>query len=80
MVMMNLYKGGLSIRTPLNSYYQVEALKALREGLEEYDRKTWLARSNNKYKKKIGKKICQELIDPDKSLNWKLAKVIDVKN
>ena len=34
-----LYKGGLSIRTPMNSNYQVEALKALREGLEEYDRR-----------------------------------------
>ena len=35
----NLYKGGLSVRTPLNSKYQIEALKALREGLEEYDRR-----------------------------------------
>ena len=34
-----LYKGGLSIRTPLNSFYQVEAVKALREGLEEYDKR-----------------------------------------
>ena len=25
-----LYKGGLSIRTPLNSFYQIEALRALR--------------------------------------------------
>ena len=35
----SLYKGGLSIRTPLNSSYQIEALKALRDGLEEYDRR-----------------------------------------
>ena len=35
----SLYKGGLSIRTPLNSNYQIEALKALREGLEEYDKR-----------------------------------------
>ena len=35
----SLYKGGLSIRTPLNSNYQIEALEALREGLEEYDRR-----------------------------------------
>jgi len=35
----NLYKGGLSIRSPLNSFYQIEALKALREGLEEYDKR-----------------------------------------
>ena len=73
----NLYKGGLSIRTPLNSKYQIEALKALRKGLEEYDRRHgWrgplknLPRDDwNKYK--------EEFI-PDKSLNWKLAKVIGV--
>ena len=34
-----LYKGGLSIRTPLNSFFQIEALKALRKGLETYDRR-----------------------------------------
>ena len=40
----DLYKGGLSIRTPLNSQYQIEALKALREGLEQYDRRHgWLS-------------------------------------
>ena len=37
-----------------------------------------MARSNNKFKpKKIGKKIFKKFI-PDKSLNWKLAKVIEV--
>ena len=35
----DLYKGGLSIRTPLNSFYQIEALRALRDGLEEYDKR-----------------------------------------
>ena len=35
----DLYKGGLSIRTPLNSNYQIEAVNALRDGLEEYDRR-----------------------------------------
>ena len=35
----DLYKGGLSIRTPLNSNYQIEAVKTLREGLEEYDKR-----------------------------------------
>ena len=75
----NLYKGGLSVRTPLNSYYQIESLKALREGLEEYDRRHgWRGSLTN-----ISKKNWIEDIDHlkvDKSLNWKLAKVIELKN
>ena len=35
----SLYKGGLSIRTPLNSNYQIQAINALRKGLEEYDKR-----------------------------------------
>ena len=73
----DLYKGGLSIRTPLNSNYQIEALKALREGLEEYDRRHgWRGPVTNidivDWQNNIHK------FTPDKSLNWKLAKVIDV--
>jgi penicillin-binding protein 1A len=73
-----LYKGGLSIRTPLNSVYQVEALKSLREGLEEYDKRHgWrgpvINLKNSDWQNSIKKFI------PDKSLNWKLAKVVDVK-
>ena len=71
----DLYKGGLSIRTPLNSYYQIEALKALRDGLEEYDRRHgWrgpVTNSNN-----LDWALNVERFVPDKSLNWKLAKVI----
>ncbi len=74
----SLYKGGLSIRTPLNSNYQIEALKALREGLEEYDRRHgWRGPVTNldivDWEKSIQKFV------PDKSLNWKLAKVTNVK-
>ena len=73
----NLYKGGLSIKTPLNSSYQVEALKALRKGLEEYDtRHGWRGAIIN-LKKKDWEKNIQEYI-PDRSLDWKLAKVIEV--
>ncbi len=73
----DLYKGGLSIKTPLNSNYQLESLKALREGLEEYDRRHgWRGPIINlnqlDWQKNIKKFI------PDKSLNWDLAKVIDV--
>lgn len=72
-----LYKGGLSIRTPLNSNYQIEALKALREGLEEYDRRHgWRGPITNLSKVNWQNDI-QKFI-PDKSLNWKLAKVIDI--
>jgi len=73
----DLYKGGLSIRTPLNSYYQIEALNALREGLEDYDRRHgWRGALINlnlvDWKNRI-----QEYV-PDESLNWNLAKVIEV--
>jgi len=71
----DLYKGGLSIRTPLNSNYQIEALKALRDGLEKYDRRHgWrgpVTNSNN-----LDWALNVEKFIPDKSLNWKLAKVI----
>jgi len=72
-----LYKGGLSIRTPLNSFYQIAALKSLREGLQEYDKRHgWRGPVTN-----IDKADWQNYIDkfiPDKSLNWKLAKVIEI--
>lgn len=73
-----LYKGGLSIRTPLNSNYQIEALNALREGLEEYDRRHGWRGSIINLSMADWQKNIQEFI-PDKSLNWKLAKVIEVK-
>ena len=74
----NLYKGGLSIRTPLNSNYQIIALKVLREGLEEYDRRHgWRGSLANIVEKDWFKNINDLMID--KSLNWKLAKVIDIE-
>ena len=73
----DLYKGGLSIRTPLNSNYQIKALEALREGLENYDRRHgWRGPITNLNLVDWQKDI-KEFI-PDKSLNWKLAKVIDL--
>ena len=73
----DLYKGGLSIRTPLNSIYQIEALKALREGLEEYDqRHGWRGPITNLNRSDWQNNI-QKFI-PDNSLNWKLAKVIGI--
>ena len=73
----SLYKGGLSIRTPLNSNYQIEALKALREGLEAYDKRHgWRGPITNLAKEEWKKNI-HEFI-PEKSLDWKLAKVVEV--
>ena len=73
----DLYKGGLSIRTPLNSNYQIAAIKTLREGLEEYDRRHgWRGPLANidsiNWKEKVSKFVI------DKSLKWELARVIDV--
>ncbi len=73
----NLYKGGLSIRTPLNSEYQIEAVKALRQGLEEYDKRHgWRGSITNIQSDEWEKKVID--LKPDESLNWKLAKVINV--
>jgi len=73
----DLYKGGLSIRTPLNSDYQIKALEALREGLENYDRRHgWRGPITNLNLVEWQKNIKNFI--PDKSLNWKIAKVIDV--
>jgi penicillin-binding protein 1A len=73
----SLYKGGLSIRTPLNSAYQIESLKALRDGLEEYDKRHGWRGPLTNVKKSDWIKEVKDFI-PDKSLNWKLAKVINV--
>ena len=73
-----LYKGGLSIRTPLNSNYQIKALKALREGLQEYDKRHgWRGPITNL--KNLSWQNNIEKFIPDKSLKWKLAKVINVE-
>jgi len=73
----DLYKGGLSIRTPLNSYYQIEALKALREGLEEYDKRHgWRGVLKNSSKKNWAEDFKELKID--KSLEWSLAKVVQL--
>jgi len=74
----SLYKGGLSIRTPLNSILQIEALKALREGLQEYDRRHgWRGPITNLKNDNWENNISQFI--PDKSLFWKIAKVIKIE-
>ena len=73
----NLYEGGLSIRTPLNSKYQIEALTALRQGLEDYDKRHGWRGPIANLTSEDWKNDVVNLIT-DKSLNWKIAKVIEV--
>ena len=73
----NLYKGGLSIRTPMNSDYQKETVYALRKGLESYDKRHgWRGPITNIVSKNWKNQIEEFIID--KSLQWRLAKVIEV--
>ena len=73
----NLYKGGLSIRTPMNSSYQKESVYALRKGLESYDKRNgWRGPIINIDSENWKNKVKKFTID--KSLQWKLAKVIEV--
>ena len=48
-----LYSQGLSIRTPLNIDYQIQAIKSLRKGIEDYDKRHgWRGPITNKFKNK----------------------------
>ncbi len=71
-----LYSQGLSISTPLNINYQIQALKSLRKGIEEYDRRRgWRGPITNKIKNANWKKnVSKYKLDP--SLSWNIAEVI----
>ena len=75
-----LYSQGLSISTPLNINYQIQALKSLRKGIEDYDRRQgWRGPITNKFKNKNWqKKILQNKLDP--TLNWRLAEITSFEN
>ena len=46
-----LYSEGLSIKTPLNINYQTQAIKSLRKGIEDYDKRHgWRGPITNKLK------------------------------
>ena len=48
-----LYSEGLSIRTPLNIKYQIQAIDSLRKGIEAYDRRQgWRGEITNKFRNK----------------------------
>ncbi len=75
-----LYEEGLAIKSPVNVNYQMHAQKALREGIEAYDkRQGWRGSitnkfNDNKWKDKI------ERFKIDANLNWELAELIKIEN
>ena len=75
-----LYSQGLSIRTPLNINYQIQALKSLRKGIEDYDKRHgWRGPITNKFKDNNWKnKIDKFKLDP--TLNWNFAEIIEINN
>ena len=75
-----LYSQGLSIKTPLNIDFQIQAIKSLRKGIEDYDRRHgWRGPITNKIKDKNWKNKKDKFrLDP--TLNWKFAEILDVSN
>ena len=72
-----LYSQGLSIRTPLKTSYQIQALKSLRKGIEDYDRRQgWRGPITNINKNNWQNKINKFKLDP--TLNWYLAEIISL--
>jgi penicillin-binding protein 1A len=70
-----LYSQGLSISTPLRINYQIQALKSLRKGIEDYDRRQgWRGPITNKIKNKNWENIISQYkLDP--TLKWHLAEI-----
>ena len=75
-----LYSQGLAISAPLRIEYQIQALKSLRKGIEDYDRRRgWKGPITNKLKNKNWKKIISQYkLDP--TLNWQLVEIISLDN
>ena len=75
-----LYSQGLSIKTPLNINYQIQALSSLRKGIEQYDRRHgWRGPITNKLKDKNWEsKLEKYKLDP--TLKWELAEIIEIDN
>ncbi len=75
-----LYSEGLSIRTPLDVNYQIQAILSLRKGIEAYDRRHgWRGPITNKFKNKNWKNKIEKLkIDP--TLNWKKSEILEIND
>ena len=73
-----LYSQGLSIRTPLQIDFQIQAIKSLRKGIEDYDKRHgWRGPITNKIKNKNWENIISKYkLDP--TLNWEFAEIINL--
>ena len=73
-----LYTQGLSIKSPLNINFQIEAINALRNGIESYDRRHgWRGPITNKNKDiNWKKKLDDFIVDP--TLKWKKAEITEI--
>ncbi len=73
-----LYTQGLSIKSPLNINFQIEAINALRNGIESYDRRHgWRGPITNKNEDTNWKKKLESFnIDP--TLQWLKAEVTGI--
>ena len=75
-----LYSQGLSIRTPLNIKYQIQAIKSLRKGILDYDKRHgWRGPITNKIKdKNWEKKLNKFKLDP--TLKWEFAEIVELND
>ena len=68
----------MNIQSPLNVKYQLNAVKALRKGIEDYDkRQGWKGPITNKNSNKNWKRILEK-IDLDPTLEWDTAEVTKI--
>ena len=75
-----LYSQGLAISTPLKIDYQMQALKSLRKGIQDYDRRRgWRGPITNKLTNKNWKKIIPQY-ELDPTLDWQLVEIISLVN
>ena len=73
-----LYSEGLSIRTPLDIRYQIQAINSLRKGIEAYDKRHgWRGAVTNKYKDSNWEKKINNF-KLDTTLNWIKAEILNV--
>tara|TARA_B100001564_G_scaffold341424_1_gene336113 strand:+ start:199 stop:2550 length:2352 start_codon:yes stop_codon:yes gene_type:complete len=73
-----LYTQGLSIKSPLNIKFQIEAIKALRDGIEAYDRRHgWRGPITNK-NKDINWKQKLDNFDIDPTLKWEMSEITEI--
>ena len=75
-----LYSQGLSIRTPLNIDYQIQAIKIIKKRNRRITIKDMVGEDQLQIKKKIkiGKKINKYKLDP--TLNWEFAEIINLND